>query len=300
MVKTPYHEGEQAVQKQAGEGKPGWGSPMFGAELPFGFDQFLRQQRMLVIGGLDGTGAAWSTVLTGPRGFTGAADPRTVVVNAAPLPGDPLEHAFDAPSDIGILAIEPQTSQRLRINGVGVRRGDALVVRSEQALGNCPKYLQRRDLLADGVGAPAPVVRRGTGLDAAQQEWIAAADTFFIASRAPEHGADSSHRGGPAGFVQVAGPRKLVWPDYFGNSFYMTLGNLQLDPVCGVTFLDWERGHTLQLTGTASIDWDADRAHEVKGALRLVEFTVDQVVQTTDSTSLRWSFTGPSPFNPVV
>ncbi|WP_405012401.1 pyridoxamine 5'-phosphate oxidase family protein [Kitasatospora sp. NBC_01539] len=299
MVKTPYHEGEQAVQRRAGEGNPGWGSPMFDSAIPPQFDMFLRRQRMIVIGGVDGAGAAWSTVLTGPRGFTGAVDTHTIHVKALPVPGDPLDTVFDGRRDIGMLAIEPQTSQRIRINGTAERDGDVLVVTTEQVLGNCPKYLQQRVLRPDRPGPLTPQVRRSTVLDAGQQAWITGADTFFIASRAPEHGADASHRGGAPGFVQVTAPDRIVWPDYFGNSFYMTLGNLQLDPACGLTFLDWESGHALHVSGTARIDWDEGRTKAVQGALRLVEFAVEQVVEVRDFTTLRWKFAAPSPFNPT-
>ncbi|GAA1071800.1 MULTISPECIES: pyridoxamine 5'-phosphate oxidase family protein [Kitasatospora] len=299
MVKTPYHEGEQAVQQRAGEGHPGWGSPMFEAAIPPPFDMFLRRQRMLVIGGVDDDGAAWSTVLTGPRGFAGAVGSHTIHVKALPVAGDPLEHVFDDQRDIGMLAIEPQTSQRIRINGVAQREGDILVVTTEQVLGNCPKYLQQRVLRPDAPQAAAPAVRRSTVLDADQQRLITGADTFFIASRAPQHGADASHRGGAPGFVEVPAPNRIVWPDYFGNSFYMTLGNLQLDPACGLTFLDWEAGHALHVTGKARIDWDESRTKAVQGALRLVEFDVEQVVEVRDFTTLRWKFAAPSPFNPT-
>ena len=299
MVKTPYHEGEQAVQKRAGEGHAGWGSPMFEAEIPPMFGLFMERQRMVVIGAVDDAGAAWSTVLTGPRGFFRAEDSNTVRVDALPVPGDPLEGVFDRPGDIGMLAIEPQSSQRIRINGVARTEDGALVVRTEQVLGNCPKYLQQRVLRADAPAPAVPAVRRSTALSPEQQAWITGADTFFIASRAPEHGADASHRGGAPGFVQVAAPDRLTWPDYFGNSFYMTLGNLQLDPACGLTFLDWEGGHALHLSGKARIDWDGDRTKAVQGALRLVEFDIEQVVQVSDFTPLRWKFAAPSPFNPT-
>ena len=299
MVKTPHHEGEQAVQRRAGEGRPGWGSPMFGAEIPPGFDVFMHRQRMLVIGTVDDSGAAWSTVLTGARGFVQTLNENTILVNAVPVPGDPLDGAFDRVRDIGILVIEPQSSQRIRINGVAKRDGDRLVVRTEQVLGNCPKYLQQWALRPDGTDVPAPEAKHSTELDAAQQRWITGANTFFIASRAPEHGADASHRGGDPGFVQVVSPTKLVWPDYFGNSFYMTLGNLQLDPACGLTFLDWESGHALHLTGKARIDWDEDHAKAVRGALRLVEFDIERIIQVDNFTPLRWRFHAPSPFNPA-
>ncbi|MFJ3928324.1 pyridoxamine 5'-phosphate oxidase family protein [Streptomyces sp. NPDC090022] len=299
MIKTPYHEGEQAVQRRAREGRgPGWGSPMFEDEILPGFDQYLHRQRMLFLGGRDTAGAVWSSLVTGETGFATTPDTRTIVLNALPVPGDPLADAFESTADIGLLALEPHTTSRIRINGVARRDGETLRVRTEQVLGNCPKYLQVRVPAPDGPADPPGPSRAGTALTAEQEKWIRGADTFFIASHAEGYGADSSHRGGDPGFVTVAGPRKLVWPDYFGNSFYMTLGNLQLDAGCGLLFLDWETGGTLQISGRARIDWDEQHRAHVPGALRMCEFDIEQVVQIDGATRLRWAYGAPSPFNP--
>ncbi|MFD9304212.1 pyridoxamine 5'-phosphate oxidase family protein [Streptomyces sp. NPDC060048] len=298
MIKTPYHEGEQAVQKQAGEGGPGWGSPMFDDVIQPGFDQYLMRQRMLFLGGADATGAMWSSLVTGDAGFALPTGRHTITLSSLPVPGDPLAGAFDETADIGLLALEPHTTSRIRINGVARREGEQLHIRTEQVLGNCPKYLQVRVPVADGPAGTPKEIRSGEALTAEQEQWIRGADTFFIASQADGYGADSSHRGGDPGFVSVAGPRKLVWPDYFGNSFYMTLGNLQLNENCGLLFLDWESGNTLQLTGKARINWaEGDRA-AVPGALRMCEFDIERVVQIDGATRLRWAFGGPSPYNP--
>ncbi|GAA2218194.1 pyridoxamine 5'-phosphate oxidase family protein [Streptomyces nogalater] len=298
MIKTPRHEGEQAVQRRAGEGHEGWGSPMFGDEIPPGFDPFLLRQRMIVMGAADAHGSVWASMLFGAPGFIETVDRHTLGIAAAPVPGDPLENAFDAARDIGLLAIEPRTAGRVRINGVARRHGGGLRVRTEQVLGNCPKYLQLREPAADGPPtAPRPPRTTG-GLDAAQRAWIESADTFFIASRAPEHGADASHRGGEPGFVSVTGPRRLVWPDYSGNSFYMTLGNLHLSPACGLLFVDWAQGHFLHLSGKAEIVWDEARRAGVPGALRMVAFDIDKVVRIDRASPLRWTYAGPSPYNP--
>ncbi|MFJ6612825.1 pyridoxamine 5'-phosphate oxidase family protein [Streptomyces sp. NPDC091289] len=298
MIKTTYHEGEQAVQKRAGEGRPGWGSPMFEGDLLPGFGPYLLRQRMLFLGAADSSGAVWSSLVTGDPGFAAPLDQQTIALSSLPVPGDPLADAFGTTTDIGLLALEPHTTSRVRINGVAHRENDTLRIRTEQVLGNCPKYLQVRVPVADGPATEPKPARTGADLTPEQESWIRGADTFFIASRAEGHGADSSHRGGDPGFVSVAGPRKLVWPDYFGNSFYMTLGNLQLNPNCGLLFLDWESGSTLQLSGKARIDWDEDHRTAVPGALRMCEFDIEQVVQIDAATRLRWSFAGPSPYNP--
>lgn len=89
-----------------------------------------------------------------------------------------------------------------------------------------------------------------------QQDWITAADTFFIGSAHVQAGTDASHRGGNPGFVQVHDSRTLRWPDYAGNNLFNTLGNLNVEARAGLLFLDFEHGHTLQLTGSATVSWE--------------------------------------------
>lgn len=298
MSKSAQHEGEQAVQRRAGEGAPDWGSPMFGPEIPFGFGHFMAEQRLAAIGAADDDGSIWATALTGAAGFIETIDNRTIVLHTAPPVGDPLRAILDTERDLGMVVMSPQTRRRVRVNGRAIRDGDRVVVRTDQVLGNCPKYLQTRTVAEVLPAQGESTTTTGTELDDEAQRWIAGADTFFIASRSPEHGADASHRGGLPGFVTVAGPNKLVWPDYTGNSFYMTLGNMELNPRCGLVFLDWERGHTLQLTGTGRIDWSEPHARAVPGALRLVEFDVERVVRVDHASPLRWELRAYSSNNP--
>ena len=82
------------------------------------------------------------------------------------------------------------------------------------------------------------------------------ADTFFLGTTNPERGSDTSHRGGAPGFVRVDGDR-LWWPDYPGNNLFNSFGNLAVDPEAALLFFDFDTGRTLQLSGTAEVDWDA-------------------------------------------
>lgn len=91
--------------------------------------------------------------------------------------------------------------------------------------------------------------------------------------------------------------RRLVWPDYIGNSMYMTLGNLELDDGCGLLFLDWEGGDALHLTGRAHVDWDPGN---IPGAQRLVRFEVDKIVRIRGASPLRWRLAEYSRHNPPV
>jgi uncharacterized protein len=287
-----YHDGERRVQQRAGSARKSWGSASVTPDIPTVGADFLRRQLMIVIGASDAHGAPWASVLTGPAGFARATDERTVVVDSLPGSSDPLGPVLAADTEVGMLAIEPQTRRRLRINGRSRPQDSRLIVHTDQVYSNCPKYIQVRrpaSSPADETVVAGPAYTTDA-LTTDQQRWVSAADTFFLATHAPGHGADVSHRGGNPGFIHVVGPRRLVWPDYVGNSMYMTLGNIELAPACGLLFLDWTRGDTLQLTGKARIDWDPRHAAAVPGAQRLIEFDVDRAVRIDHASPLRWTF----------
>lgn len=46
-------------------------------------------------------------------------------------------------------------------------------------------------------------------------------------------------------------PTYLVLPDYFGNRFYQSLGNIETDPQVGLLFPDFTTGDVLYITGNA-------------------------------------------------
>jgi uncharacterized protein len=81
---------------------------------------------------------------------------------------------------------------------------------------------------------------------------------------------------------------------------FQTLGNLTMNPRIGLLFVDFDGGHTLQLTGEAEIIWQKEKFADIPGAQRLVEFTIEQVLETKNATSWRWQFGEYSPFNPIV
>lgn len=292
-----FHPGEVAVQKRAGVRAPKMGSARVGAEIPGIAAGFLAEQAMVVIAGDDASGDRWAGAVFGAPGFATAPDERTVDLRA--LPGDPLAGAFDEGAPIGMIAIEPSTRRRMRVNGRAERDGDGLRVRTNQVYSNCPKYIQAREFTGLYADAPDPAVRSGA-LRADQRGLIASADTFFIATGATGLGLDASHRGGAPGFVTVHDGSRLSFPDYQGNSMYMTLGNLEMDPRCGLLFLDFEGDRALHVTGTARADWDPDRAAGVPGARRMVDVEVTGVAEVSGGQRLRWEFLEASPANPTI
>ena len=290
-----HHPGELHVQHRAGVTGVAHGSATIDNVIPVVAQQFLLEQRMIVMSGERG-GSLWTTALVGEPGFIRTVGPSTLHIGAHLPAVDPLFGAFDASSPIGMIAMEPRTRRRMRINGRAETGPQGLVVHTDQVVANCPKYIQTRT--AEVLDLP-PTVRRSDAqhLSAEQLAWVRTADTFFVGTGSPGLGQDASHRGGNPGFLEV-GPDRLSWPDYVGNSMYLTFGNLELDPRVGLLFIDFDNGSTLHLTGTARIDWDEARASRHPGVQRFVDVDVERVVQLDHRIALRWELQRLSKFNP--
>jgi predicted pyridoxine 5'-phosphate oxidase superfamily flavin-nucleotide-binding protein len=281
-VTATWHPGERAVQLRAGladraDALAGMQQPV----IPPVAQEFLADQPWIVLGAADLDGRMWAGVLYGEPGFVTAVDKSTVHIAARPIAGDPLAGALAGP--VGALALEPGTRRRMRLNGWAEPVADGLSIALEQVYSNCPKYIATRHLVA--TAPVAPVRFSGSVFDARAIELLRAADTAFVASRAPGHGADVSHRGGNAGFLHVVDEHTIAWPDYQGNALFNTLGNLELDPSCGLTVVDPSDGTTLYLSGRATIVWDADR---FPSAERVVELRVEATIRLDSASPLRW------------
>ena len=264
--------------------------------------EFLGELPLVVVGSVGADGRVWASLLAGDPGFVRALDERTVRIDAAPLPGDPLAEALQGVGpEVGVLAIDLATRRRVRLNGEAESYPEGIYVRTHQVYVNCPKYIQAREPEARGTGPGLENghVLRSRWLTDEQRSLISDADTFFIASSHPEGGTDASHRGGKPGFVRFLSDAALEFPDYSGNTIFNTLGNIAANPSVGLLFLDFEGGGTLQLTGEARIVWDPGRAARFAGAERVVEFRVEEAIQTRVALSLRWRLKGYSPFNPA-
>ncbi|MEU6593415.1 pyridoxamine 5'-phosphate oxidase family protein [Streptomyces sp. NPDC046881] len=278
-----YHAGSRAVQDRAGvRDRADHVGRSLGQDIKPVAAAFLAQQPLLIVGGPDpGTGRVWAHALTGTPGFVRATGPRRVSVTAA--------HPFGRGTAVGTIALDPRTRRRMRLNGRLTPTATGFTVDADQVFSNCPKYIQRRESY-ETVDRTPGTPRHLTGLGTAEADFIAAADTFFLAT-VHGAGADASHRGGNPGFVRVTSPHELTWPDYSGNAMFLSLGNLHADPRAGLLFLDWETGSTLQLTGEARTGFAED-------GTRTVRFTLTEARWTPDALPLRWSAPEYSPANP--
>jgi uncharacterized protein len=254
-----FHAGELAAQQRAGTRKEAerLSAMLDPAELRGGVVAFLADRTFAVITARDADGRLWSSPLTGPAGFLEAVSPTTLAIHARLPEGDPL-HRLPAGQQAGLVVVEFATRRRVRLNGaLSGADGGTLAIEVEQAYGNCPQYIHQRVLAQADSGHRDPGdVRRGAVLSPADTELIRAADTFFLGTTNPERGSDTSHRGGAPGFVRADGDG-LWWPDYPGNNLFNSFGNLAVDPEASLLFFDFDTGRTLQLSGTAEVDWDA-------------------------------------------
>ena len=80
--------------------------------------------------------------------------------------------------------------------------------------------------------------------------------------------------------MRVLDERRIAFPDYNGNSMFNTLGNVTVNPHAGLLFIDFDSGRTLQLTGRASIDWSPERVRTFPGAERVIDFELEQIIDT--------------------
>jgi predicted pyridoxine 5'-phosphate oxidase superfamily flavin-nucleotide-binding protein len=265
--------------------------------MPEQHRDFFEHLPFVITGTVDAQGQPWASVLASPPGFISSPNPHQLDIRARPLHADPLNATLAEGAAIGLLGIEPHTRRRNRMNGVVSTVTDTgFSVQVSQSFGNCPKYIQAREPHYVDTPPAQSGVRRGTVLDDAAMQLIRRADTFFIATAFPasetdherSHGVDVSHRGGNPGFVRLDADGMLTVPDFLGNFFFNTLGNLQVNPRAGLLFIDFTTGGLLYLAVDAAIIWDGAELRTFAGAQRLLRFQVREMLHVEAALSLRW------------
>ncbi|MDR5857114.1 pyridoxamine 5'-phosphate oxidase family protein [Caballeronia sp. LZ062] len=299
---SPWHRGEIAMQTAAGvaERMRDVGSRVVRSFMPEQHRQFFAQLPFIVAGTVDANGDAWATFLTGRPGFVRSPDATTLSVERTRDPLDPADAGLADGAPVGLLGIELHTRRRNRANGVihrdNAAHGQAFEVAVEQSFGNCPQYIQLRDFaFVRDASAPSPSAPVALDVQSPRlRAMIERADTFFVASyfdREDGHRqVDVSHRGGKAGFVRVSDDGALTIPDFAGNLFFNTLGNIAANGRAGLVFADFETGDVLQLTGDAQVLLDSPETAAFQGAERLWRFVPRRVVLREDALPLRWTF----------
>jgi len=291
---SPWHEGELTLQRAVGavDMMVGVGQrQMSRTWMPDQHREFYSQLPFVVLGAVDRQGDVWATLRTGQPGFMNSPTPEILQIKLEPQPNDPAHEGMQPGDAIGMLGIELHTRRRNRMNGNVLRElDDGIEIVVTQAYGNCPRYINLRQY--DFVEETADIAQELTATDLLIRRMVTSADSFYVATYVVRDGqkqVDASHRGGKAGFVRMEEDGSLTVPDFSGNLFFNTLGNILLNPRAGLTFISFENGDLLQMTGTAEVLLDDPEIAAFQGAERLWRFTPQRIVHRQAALALRWA-----------
>ena len=98
------------------------------------------------------------------------------------------------------------------------------------------------------------------------RQFLAAIDTFFLATASADGRPYVQHRGGPPGFLKTIGAHTLAFADFAGNRQYITLGHLKENDHVHIFIPHFATQQRIKLWG---------RARAVEGDIELMERLVD-------------------------
>lgn len=96
-------------------------------------------------------------------------------------------------------------------------------------------------------------------LGAKEAEFIAARDSFYLASVTPKGWPYVQHRGGPPGFLRLIDGNRLGFADYRGNRQHVSNSNLVADPRVSLFLMDYPNRRRLKILGHAQVISAADQ-----------------------------------------
>lgn len=184
---TPFHRGEVAIQKRYGVDRVTHeiAKQVIRDYMREQHRQFFAKLPFILVGSVDDAGQPWASILMGEPGFISSPDEHTLTISSQPLYGDPLADVLSttdaAGRDIGLLGIMLDRSRRNRLNGqISDQTESGFSVQVTQSFGNCPKYIQQRELkpkataggTIGGITATKNIVS-GASLTPAWNSWLA-------------------------------------------------------------------------------------------------------------------------------
>lgn len=326
----PWHEGELAMAKAMRV--PHMDNPTVPALSP----QLANHSQiapLIAVGTVDKQGRPWTTLWGGEKGISqpiaqGIIGIRTPVVGQY----DPVVEELvgkEATGNVvreegngrmvGGLTIDLETRKRVKMYGrmvagaLSSREDEAtdakdhvaevqLVLKIEQSLGNCPKYLNKKRI--EPAASTPELISDSPQLPQEALDLLSKADLLFLSSANHDQDMDTNHRGGPRGFVRVASndPSGAVicYPEYSGNRLYQTLGNLKINPVVGICVPDFDTGDMLYLTGNTEILIGPDAAKVIPHSNLAVRITLTAARYVATALAFRGIAGESSPYNPVL
>ncbi|MFT4569402.1 MAG: putative pyridoxine 5'-phosphate oxidase superfamily flavin-nucleotide-binding protein [Candidatus Binatia bacterium] len=318
---SPFHRGERAIQERLGLATKAEdiGRRFIRDAMPEEHAEFFEALAWVVLASLDPSGHPAITLFGKHSGFASAPDAQTLKFSGLPDPSDPVLAGLTEGQPVGVLGIQLHDRRRNRVNGrvtdvtdvtdatdatdVSLDSHDTeggFSIDVDQSFGNCPAYIQKRNEESLADSAPTIALEPADDLTA-RRRFVERADTFFIASRSSgdeqDHpaGVDASHRGGRPGFVRQEENAALIFPDFSGNKFFNTLGNINEDPRVALVFPDFENGDLLHLKGRAEIVWAGAALEAFAGAERLIRVSIESAYWRRNAMPFRAGDPQPSP-----
>ncbi|OAL07133.1 hypothetical protein IQ06DRAFT_288898 [Phaeosphaeriaceae sp. SRC1lsM3a] len=301
-------------------------------EFPPAHGARIASNHLLSVGALDDEGRPWSTIWGGERGFAkriakGVLEIRALVdrqydpvvqnLLASSTQGEPARPVTTERKFMSGMSIDFDSRDRVKVMGrllTGETRdyddkvGEIqLAMAVQESTGNCPKYINKRDVRAH---VPSPhLVSHSLPLHQQAVDLIHKTDVIFISSTNGDS-MDTNHRGGPSGFVRVAsneaaredgsGGVVLVYPEYSGNRLYQSLGNLYLNPKIGIAVPDFDTSNVLYLTGTAQLLLGEQATAVMPHCKLALQIRVEAARLVADGLSFRGRLGEMSPYAPPV
>ncbi|KXT07391.1 hypothetical protein AC578_431 [Pseudocercospora eumusae] len=327
----PWHEGESEMRKAMRA--PDVDNPTVPTLSPQ-LSNHLRIAPLIAIGTLDAEGRPWTTLwgsgqkgLSQPLGgsiigiktpVTGKHDPVVEILVGKEANGEVVRQE-DPGRMVSGLTIDLETRKRTKmygrmIAGALISRDDEvmgeeehivetqLVLKIEQSLGNCPKYLNAKHIVE--AKSKPELVSESPQFSQQALDLINKSDLFFVSSSQKDLDMDTNHRGGPAGFLRVASNEAsgavLCWPEYSGNRLYQTLGNLFVNPRAGLCVPDFDTGDMLYLTGSTEILVGQNASNFLPRSNLAVKVTVESARFVSQALPFRGVPGNASPYNPSV
>eukprot|EP01112_Ceratiomyxa_fruticulosa_P022813 TRINITY_DN8481_c0_g1_i1.p1 TRINITY_DN8481_c0_g1~~TRINITY_DN8481_c0_g1_i1.p1 ORF type:complete len:592 (+),score=114.26 TRINITY_DN8481_c0_g1_i1:172-1947(+) len=316
-----WHEGELAMQRKSGfENVYGSHSDWIADYLPTQHAFFYMSLNYFVLATLDERGRPWVSLVTGGPGFVRPIGKTHLKIITRPILGDPLSHNISksvSDSLIAGLGIEFRNRRRNKVNGrlvtsqtsFGADGTLTIVIKVNQTIGNCPKYINCRNLNLVEENPDAKIVYNNPDSEVLPIECvhlITETDVFFLGSKhignaQSESDMSANHRGGKPGFIRVTSDRKtIIWPDYSGNRMFQTLGNLETNPEIGLLFPNFLNGDILYVTGIAKNLFDNEAEALLKGSKRITCVSVKGFIFSQRALNLLGPIVELSPYDPPV
>ena len=323
IKKAGLVEDELALPLGQQQARTRWGTHASGAAfdhkkkpyLTYEAQEFIAQQSLCVIAGLDTENLPGGLLVLDTPGFVQTPDAQTCLLRLSrnDEASSLLRRLYHSPlgtdPELGLFFICHPTRERLCVQGAAellcptsfayfpdAQTSIWVLLRVRQAFFHCVKYIKTR---VAGLTSPAEQTPRGMWqrdrLLNGPQSFLTEATRAFLTDQVlcylctvDQHGRCAvNHRGGAAGFLVTLPPYNaapgglLILPDYAGNGAFEAIGNILETGKAAIVVPDFLSHVALCVSGAARVyelhELPREIAQRCKGAQRVIALSVQRV-----------------------